>query len=724
MAARVPDRLYAINDNTMQALADAVRYRTDIIEEMTAAEMAAELNADFFEALDIDAYAGMATEEWSRPEEWPDLDSLNLQMSGEDYIYMTYDADQGASAIAWYITTSDRAPAVVDIGHIENGEFIVDESLSAAHGANFIKWLDEYSGYIVVRITGSLTQCRSVAATANGVTQAYRQQPVLERIAYVHHLTGFTGSNSAWGMWFLERERIGNGDGSALTSIASIYAECERLRSLDVSELHTPNVTNMSSAFNTCTELGELDLSSWDTGKVTTLANMFQLCRALKRIDVTGWDTSKVTTLASTFVDCRRLREIVGIGDWDISAVTTLASTFSTCYSLQELPIHDWNPEKVTTMASTFSGCRSLRELDLSDWNVNLLTVLSSTFSGCYSLKKVNLSGWSTGNVTTVSSAFLDCRCLQHIDISGIKVTSACTNIYYMFGGCWSLKDLDFPEWDVSGLGNGNNTANSMFANCYSLEKITGISDWDFRLTNSLGSMFNGCQSLREVDVSGWNISTVTSLASIFQNCYSLKELDLSDWNPQNCTSLASMFSGCHSLTEIGDISEWDTAKVTTMASMFTDCLSLKAISDLSSWDVQKVTTTASMFSGCASLKEITIKNWNLAACTTIATMFRYCYALEKVTMTGWLVPKLTATAPGVFLGDCPNLQDVDIFPIPLNHSYTNDRHLTHEALIKILQSLPQVSAARTINLLASNNARLTAEEKAIATAKGWTVAN
>ena len=724
MAERVPDRLYAINDNTLGALADAVRYRTDTDNEMTTAEMVSALMTDFFEAYDIDPYEGMSHGEWTRPEGWPDLDSLDLQMSGGDYIYMTYDADQGASAIAWYITTSDKAPAVVDIGHIENGEFIVDETLSAAHGANFIKWLDEYSGYIVVRITGSLTQCRSVAATANGVTQAFRQQPVLERIAYIPHLTGFTGTNSAWGMWFLERERIGNGEGAELTSIASIYAECERLRSLDVSELHTPNVTNMSSAFNTCTELKELDLSHWDTGKVTTLANMFQLCRSLKRIDVTGWDTSKVTTLASTFVDCRRLREVVGIGGWNVSAVTTLASTFSNCYALQVLPIHGWDTKKVTTMASTFSGCRSLRELDMSGWDVGVLIVLSSTFSGCHSLKKINLSGWDTGNVTTVSSAFLDCHSLQHIDISGINVTSSCTNIYNIFGNCWSLKELSFPEWDVSGLGNGNNTANSMFVGCYSLERITGIANWQFKLTNSLGSFFSGCRSLKEVDVSGWDVSTVTSLASMFQNCYSLKELDLSEWNPQNCTSLASMFSGCHSLTEIGDISGWDTAKVTTMASMFTDCLSLREISNLSSWNVAKVTTTASMFSGCASLKQITIKNWNLAACTTIATMFRYCYALVKVELTGWLVPKLTSTAPGVFLGDCPNLQDVDIFPIPLNHSYTNDRRLTHESLVKILQSLPQVSAARTINLLSTNNARLTAEEKAIATAKGWTVAN
>lgn len=116
--------------------------------------------------------------------------------------------------------------------------------------------------------------------------------------------------------------------------------------------------------------------------------------------------------------------------------------------------------------------------------------------------------------------------------------------------------------------------------------------------------------------------------------------------------------------------------------------------------------------------------NWNLAACTTIATMFRYCYNLKKAVLSGWQLPKLTSTAPAQFLGDCWNLEDVDPPAIPLNHSYAGDRSLSHEALIKIINALPTVTTARTINLTATNVSRLSADEKAVATAKKWTIAN
>ena len=209
----------------------------------------------------------------------------------------------------------------------------------------------------------------------------------------------------------------------------------------------------------------------------------------------------------------------------------------------------------------------------------------------------------------------------------------------------------------------------------------------------------------------------------MFEGCRSLKELDLGEWNPENCTSFASMFYGCWSLRNVGDISGWDTGKVTSMSSMFGECIAMQSISDLSGWDVSKVTTVANMFSTCSSLKEVTIKDWNLALCTTIATMFRYCYNLEKITFTGWDMPKLTSTAPAQFLGDCYRLKDVYPSPIKLNHSYANDRCLTHESLIRIIESLPSASG-KTLNLSAWNVARLSAAEKAIATGKGWAIAN
>ena len=104
--------------------------------------------------------------------------------------------------------------------------------------------------------------------------------------------------------------------------------------------------------------------------------------------------------------------------------------------------------------------------------------------------------------------------------------------------------------------------------------------------------------------------------------------------------------------------------------------------------------------------------------------MFQYCYELKKVTLTGWSIPKLN-TAPGQFLGQCVNLTDVYIdIPFALNISYATDRSLSHESVIRILNSLPKVTTTRTLNLVNSNINRLTTEEKAIATNKGWTLAN
>ena len=723
---RLPGRYYSVHDDTMQELADAVRKRTGSWASMTPQQMMDRLNASFFESYDIDPYYGSNAAAWTRPAGWPDLDSLNVEFSGEnDVIYMTYDADREVSAVSWHIDTVSGTQAQLDIGHIEAGSFVSDQNFTVNNNTNFCEWLDDYSGYVVVRITGKLTHVYGVNATRDGVTMGHRQQPVLERIAYVPNLVYMNYSTSySWGLWTLERERIGNGDGAALTSMANMYLECSNLRALDLTGFYTPNVTSMTAVFSGCCLLRALDLRHWVTEKVTNFSSMFATCRGLEILDMRGWDTGRSTTFASMFVDCRRVREFKGIEDFDTAAATTLASMFSTCYAVKELPVDGWDVGNVTTMASMFNACRSLLELDLHSWNVGKVTTFASTFSGCHNLKRVNIHGWTHGTLTTVASMFQDCHSLQEIDLSRIIVTSACTSIYSMFSGCWSIKELAFPAWNVTGLGNGNNTGNSVFANCYSLERITGIKDWDFRFTNSLGSMFSACRSLREVDVSGWNVSYATNLSSMFANCYSLKSLDLSDWNPANSTTFASMFSYCHSLRSIGDISEWDTAKVTTMALMFQDCLSLAECPDISGWDVAKVTTLASMFSGCVSMKEIEITGWTLSACTTIATMFRYCYSLEKVTLTGWSIPKVTSTAPAQFLGDCPNLKDVWIFPIPLNHSYANDRCLTHESLIRIIESLPTVSATKTINLTSTNVSRLSAAEKAVATAKKWTIAN
>ena len=95
----------------------------------------------------------------------------------------------------------------------------------------------------------------------------------------------------------------------------------------------------------------------------------------------------------------------------------------------------------------------------------------------------------------------------------------------------WSIKELNIPsDWDISGITSTSNTANSMFYNCYNLEKITGIEGWNFTATTSLASVFYNCFCLKQLNISSWNVTGPTSFANMFYCCHSLKNLDLSNW--------------------------------------------------------------------------------------------------------------------------------------------------------------------------------------------------
>ena len=719
-----------ITPQQKQALSDAVNWRTGKNQsELQISDMIQELNNDYFITRQIEIQSIPHRGEWVRPNSWPDLDSLNLQMSGDDYIYMTYDANQSASALTLHIETTDKSDATLDIGHIENGTFIVDETHTIEHAVNYTQWMDEYSGYLVLRITGLIARCYNFKTTANedGRIQDMKQVPILERISYLPHLTAFTASNYSWAPWTLQHEVIGNDVDSPLNSLAAAWFQCSQLQKIDVSHLHTKQVTTFSTAFNYCSELEEIDVSNFETDNVTTAATMFAESYALQKIKLWTSESPKLNATNSMFSGCASLKEIENLDKLDTAHVTTFSTMFGTCRSLEELDLSSFDTTSLTKIDAMFSNCVVLKTLNLSNWKTGNITNLGTTFNNCANLKFINFDGWEDVTKTTsTASMFYGCSSLQSIDISWLHLSNKCTSIYAMFSGCWSLKRLDIPnDWNLTGLSSGNNTANSMFNACYSLEEITGITNWTFRLTNSLASMFANNYSLKHLDVSGWDVSTVTSLASIFSQCNSLEELDLSNWNPANCTNLSSMFIGCNSLRTIGDISQWNTAKCTTMASMFQDCYSLQEFPPIQNWNKEKVTTLASMFSNCRTITNITLNNQTLTKCTTIVTMFRYCYGLETVEMKNWTLPALTATSPTSFLGDCWNLRDVDInLPIKLAHSYAGDRMLTHESIINILEGLPTITTARTLNLTATNLQRLSAEEKAIATSKGWTLAN
>ena len=57
--------------------------------------------------------------------------------------------------------------------------------------------------------------------------------------------------------------------------------------------------------------------------------------------------------------------------------------------------------------------------------------------------------------------------------------------------------------------------------------------------------MFNGCSSLKELNISNFNTDNVTNMSCMFNGCSSLEELHISNFNTDYKTYKGQMFTGC-----------------------------------------------------------------------------------------------------------------------------------------------------------------------------------
>ena len=120
------------------------------------------------------------------------------------------------------------------------------------------------------------------------------------------------------------------------------------------------------------------------------------------------------------------------------------------------------------------------------------------------------------------------------------------------------------------GMRTGESCA-AMFAGYVNAERITFGSALHTKGARNMYAMFDGCGSLRELDLSSFDTSNVTNMFWMFKGCSSLKNLDLSSFDTSNVKNMVCMFDGCGSLREL-DLSSFDTSRVKDMAYMFDNC--------------------------------------------------------------------------------------------------------------------------------------------------------
>ena len=212
-----------------------------------------------------------------------------------------------------------------------------------------------------------------------------------------------------------------------------------------------------------------------------------------------------------------------------------------------------------------------------------------------------------------------------------------------------------------------------------------------------LSYMFSYCENLTTLDLSGFNTSQVTDMSNMFYSCSSLTTLDLSGFNTSQVTDMSNMFNYCTSLNSL-DVSHFDTSNVTDMAFMFYYCLSLNSL-DVSHFDTSNVTTMYSMFSDCSSLTSLDVSHFDASNVTDMYNMFYRCMSLETIKCDGLQLP------------------NIDLSSIGLDKS-----PLTVDSIVGLLNALPQSTNNYSFQIGQTNIDKLSDDQKAIATNKGWTL--
>ena len=177
-------------------------------------------------------------------------------------------------------------------------------------------------------------------------------------------------------------------------------------------------------------------------------------------------------------------------------------------------------------------------------------------------------------------------------------------------------RDLTFWFWgmskavtiDVTNLDTSKaTTLRSLFEGCSSLVEIVGLDTFDTSACTRFGSMFSGCSSLKSLDLKTFDATHVTVMCYLFRNCSSLETLDVSGpgWNTAALNGAVNAFEGCSSLKRV-DLSSWNTSRMVTFYHGFTDCTSLEYV-DFSSFDTSVMHSFIDIFKGCPNLKTVKV---------------------------------------------------------------------------------------------------------------------
>ena len=171
----------------------------------------------------------------------------------------------------------------------------------------------------------------------------------------------------------------------------------------------------------------------------------------------------------------------------------------------------------------------------------------SAMFALCKNLVSLNLKKLNTQNVEDMRNMFGFCNKLKNVFL--FENVTKVVNMAYLFNNCYLLETINgLKEWNTKNVC----VVSNMFNGCRNLKKIENLEKWDLSNVEDLSYMFANCQKLEEiVGIEKWNAPYINNVEKMFYNCENLKSLNLSWVNVEKIDKCDETFGKCKKLTNL-----------------------------------------------------------------------------------------------------------------------------------------------------------------------------
>ena len=265
-------------------------------------------------------------------------------------------------------------------------------------------------------------------------------------------------------------------------------------------------------------------------------------------------------------------------------------------------------------------------------------------------------------------------------------------------GSTWETFDCGKYDWSQI------YDASEMFSQCANLKRIDNFPKNEI---NGCVYMFNGCSALESIP-NGINLKPYYTINNMFYGCTNLTEIPYFDTS--KVYSIYEAFRGCSKLTEFPLI---DTSNVNNFSYVWHGCSSLTSFPLI---DTSNGTGFDFTWNGCSNLTSF--PQLDLSKGRSFVYAWSQCYKLTSL-------PALDLSNGTKFdhaWYQCSSLANLGGFGAIKESIDLQYSPLTVESIMNVINQAATVTG-KTMTFGSTNLAKLTDEQKSVATSKGWTLA-